>query len=383
LPGLLIEEIHPAQGFQDEPTLLREVAQKLHELAAAVGQTVGQHDLGPRAQLRGRPRRAVTHQHRRRQLGGSSSQDLQDVLAGMVRPGEEEGDGVALGIGRDHTGGEHTRAGVSLRAGHLQHLHAGIVAMKDISLGALPDEFLLGRLEQLGPVFHQLPLGGRRQGDPVTLLDGLKPIEGDPVAVLGGRNRADRGLVILVRADPWRCGRCEDLAAEVAAQALELIHGGADRGTADEADQRTGILLEVDLPLGAVRAMASRLHFLVRNLDPFGAGKGLGPIPAMSGSWRTLLPGSRGAARRRVQQPGALLAGAPGSQAGRHRVQRIPKGPAFLVIEHLLARRVDDPVELVEVDVDPATPLVWFHPGDFGAHTRNHASSPENLDKFS
>ena len=56
--------------------------------------------------------------------------------------------------------------------------------MKDISLGALPDKFLLGRLEHLRRILDQVPLGRGGQGNAEVLLEGLQAVEGDAVAIL-------------------------------------------------------------------------------------------------------------------------------------------------------------------------------------------------------
>jgi hypothetical protein len=77
-----------------------------HELPAAMGQTVGQDDP---QRLEHVARQGVAHLDRRPQLGGALLEQIEQVLARVLVPGEEQGDDVADGLG-DNVRGEDARA---------------------------------------------------------------------------------------------------------------------------------------------------------------------------------------------------------------------------------------------------------------------------------
>ena len=83
----------------------------------------------------------------------------------MLAPGKIQCNLAAL-AGRYDAAGEHARAVVTGLALHLQNPHARVVVVHHLALGRLPDAFVVGRFQDCGHVFDNLPLRRRRQRDP-------------------------------------------------------------------------------------------------------------------------------------------------------------------------------------------------------------------------
>ena len=68
--------------------------------------------------------------------------------------------------------------------------------------------------------------------------------------------------------------RREHFAAQIAAQTIQLIHGGRQRGLSHDAHQRLGFFLRIDFAFFAARARIARVQAGMRNRDFLRAGVG-------------------------------------------------------------------------------------------------------------
>ena len=145
-------------------------------------------------------------------------------------------------------------AGLAL---HLEHLHPGVVVVQHFALRCLPDQFVPCRLDYLGHLLDDLPLGGCWQRYPQLLLQLLQPVERGAAAVLQLRDHRPGRLVILFRPDPFRFRRREHLPAAIAAQSLQRIDRSCQRRLPYDPHQHFRLLLAVNIAFPALRAAGS------------------------------------------------------------------------------------------------------------------------------
>jgi len=120
-----------------------------------------------------------------------------------------------------------------------------------------------------------------------------------------------------------RPGR-EDLAAEMAAQLLQLVDLGLDGRLACDPHQHPGAGRLVNRALLAVRAGIARLKRLVRYPDLLGAAVGVRPVAAMASARRRMscslsMPSSRIVGFVRIMIPATAIGENPGAASSRER----------------------------------------------------------------
>jgi hypothetical protein len=104
--------VHLAQHLRHMAALLGKVLHDFHKLAPSMRQTVRHQNLHAAGQLRHVPRQRITHLDHRAQVLRPLFQHIGDVLAGVLAPGEVQGDLLAL-PGRNNAAGEHAGAFVT------------------------------------------------------------------------------------------------------------------------------------------------------------------------------------------------------------------------------------------------------------------------------
>ena len=105
----------------------------------------------------------------------------------------------------------------------LQDLDRGVIVVQHLALRRLPDQLIERRSEARRHRLHDVPLGRGRQRDAQVPLQAIEAVERQSAAVLQEPDHAAGRGVVLPVAGPLgrRCG--EDLAAQVAAQLLQLV----------------------------------------------------------------------------------------------------------------------------------------------------------------
>ncbi len=128
----------------------------------------------------------------------------------------------------------------------------------------------MNRFERFGAAGHQFPLRGGGQRDAQAALQLLQPVERKAATVAEKSDHSRGRFVVLRRTDPrGRFGR-ENLAAGVAAEALQLEDRSLQGSHPRDPQQRGRFVLQVHLPAaalgtpGAVRQRRVRHRHLLR-----------------------------------------------------------------------------------------------------------------------
>ena len=238
-----------------------------------MSQTVSEQNLRAVAQFGCIARQRITHLQGPGEIRGAVLEHIAQIFAGVLAAGEVQGDPASLLCGHD-AAGEHAGAVVGRLARQTQHAHAGVVVVQHFALRGLPNQFVARRLDELRLVFHNLPLRRGGQWDAQCLFQLFQTIKRHSAAVLEQRDHGGGGLVVFFRADAFRFRRGEHFAAQVAAQTIQLIHGGRQRSLSHDAHQRPRFFLRIDFPFFTARAGIARVQFRMRNRDFLGAGVG-------------------------------------------------------------------------------------------------------------
>jgi len=154
--------------------------------------------------------------------------------------------------------------------------------VQDLTLGGLPDQLVVDRLDRTGGSLDNIPLGRGRQGNAQVPLQPLQPVEGQPRPVFQQGDHARRRRIVLLVPDSLGRGRGEHLAAEVATQLLQFVDLGLERCLAGDPDQHAGLGLFVDRTFLALRAGIARTKGGVRYRDPLGTFVIIGAVTAVA-----------------------------------------------------------------------------------------------------
>ena len=253
----------------------------------------------------------------------ASCQDISEVLSGVLPSSEEQGDTVSIDD-RHNARRKHARTlwllGSGIRACpfclrcHLlvellvvdlshqfENLGRRIVIVQDGPLGALVDQLTVNRLETVGRALDDFPLRGCGQRNAHAGLQPFEAIEGQACSILDRADHRRCRLVVLLAANPVGGRGREDLATQVAAQALLLVHRGGQRCHAHDTHEHRRIRKQVDLPLLAFGARIAAVQRGVRHLDLGGTRVRRRTIAAMPRSLRLVRATvTRGACVRRA-----------------------------------------------------------------------------------
>ena len=156
--------------------------------------------------------------------------------------------------------GEGSRASVVPAARHLKYPHAGVVVMHHTALRRLPDELVQHGFEPLRGCLHQLPLRGRRQGNPQLPLQPPHAVKWHSRAIFQKRDHNHGSGIELFRTRRLRLAGGEHLPAGIAAQPFHLEHSRLQRRLPGNADQCRRFLLTVHSSFPASRAGVAGLE---------------------------------------------------------------------------------------------------------------------------
>jgi hypothetical protein len=224
---------------------LRKMRDHVDDLASSVGQAFAddRRELADEV-----ARQRIAHLHRWRQRRVPLRQDIRQVLPGMRMAGEiqrhvlplsEHGDDAGgvdgLGLGRQ-TGGFELVPGDDQR----QNLRPGVVAVQQIALSGLADQFAEDGARRRHGLDHEVPLGGIRQRHVETRLQPLDAVERQTAAVTQQGEQARTTGVVLRRAGALGQRRGEGRIAQPAAQMLPLVDRGPHRRLSDDLDDGLG-----------------------------------------------------------------------------------------------------------------------------------------------
>ena len=140
-------------------------------------------------------------------------------------------------------------------------------------------------------------------------------------AVLQQRDHRGRGLVVFFGADAFRFGRGEHFAAQIAAQTIQLIHGGCQRRLSHDAHQRLWVLSAGRLCLSRSPGMDRRRASW--DAEPQLVRAGVGCERRCARDPWSEVAFSAGVRFRRLQHRAGLLRAAWFRQHSRQRVQRL------------------------------------------------------------
>ena len=165
-----IVPVDVAEGLEHEADLGGEVVDHVDEVAARMGQAVGEDGGEVARGVGGQP---VAHLDGRPELGRSLGQDGGQILARVLAAGEEQGDPVRAAEGDGGRGGHAgpaggvlvSRGGAPLRDGEGEALHDGVVVVDELALRRLTHQFREDEGEPYGGIPDELPLGGGGQRD--------------------------------------------------------------------------------------------------------------------------------------------------------------------------------------------------------------------------
>jgi hypothetical protein len=110
------------------------------------------------------------------------------------------------------------------------------------------------KLDEFRLVFHDLPLRRGGQWNAQCLFQLFQAIKRHSAAILQKRDHCRRGLVVFFRADAFRLRRGEHFAAQIAAQTIQLVHGGRKRRLSHDAYQRPRFFLRINFAFFAAWA---------------------------------------------------------------------------------------------------------------------------------
>jgi len=176
--------------------------------------------------------------------------------------------------------------------------------MHHLALGGLADQLLVGRLDLVGTVLHDLPLSCGRKREAQTPLQPFQAIERQSRPVLQQRDHARRCRIVLLDSHARRRPGGEDLAAQVATQLLQFVYRGPEGCLPFDPHQVTGFDALVHGAFFTVRTRISRLERLMRHPDLLRAHIIFGTMAAVPFG----LLGRRGfLASRGVGTPGLLF----------------------------------------------------------------------------
>src|SRR4030067_1417146 len=98
------------------------------------------------------------------------------------------------------------------------------------ALASLSNQLPEGRLDPLGHLLNDLPLGRGRQWDSDISLQLFEPVKRNTTAVLEQRDHTGRGFVVLLWPHPLGSLGSKHLAAEVAPALLQFVDGRRQGG---------------------------------------------------------------------------------------------------------------------------------------------------------
>lgn len=200
-------------------------------------------------------------------------------------------------------------------------LHGGVIIVQHLALGRLAAQFAKSRLDPVGDRLHDFPLRRGRQRQPQAVLQAFEPVKRHAGAILEQRHHRPGARVGLGALGGRGRRGGEDLAAQVAAQALQLPDGGGDGRLAGEANDGGRLGQRIEFARFALGAALARHQRRVRHRDALGAGVIGRPAPAMTRlagffggrfGWPALrrwLARLAGLAQRVLEHPARLLAG--------------------------------------------------------------------------
>jgi hypothetical protein len=111
----------------------------------------------------------------------------------------------------------------------IQDFHHRLTVVKEITLSGMAGHFLPCSLGLLGPLLQNVPLGGRRQGNPEALLELLDPVERKPAAILQDSDHGGGAFVVFLRTG-ISGGICrKNRTVEVAAQLFQFATAEINR----------------------------------------------------------------------------------------------------------------------------------------------------------
>ena len=309
LPRHGIVAIDHGQRFEQVAARLGKAIVDVDELPPGMGQAMGQDRLQLARQV---ARQGIAHLDRRRQLLGAVLEDLGQVLARVPAAAEEQRHPVAVAQ-RDHARGVQAAAlvGVARVARgtgqgllpasfphQLQDLDRGVIVVQHLALRRLPDQ--LRQTPERGSPRRpaRCPTGSRpAAGLSRSPCRPSRRLNGSPLPYFNSPIMLPAVASYFVLARLFGRGRGEDLAAQMAAQLLQLVDRRRQRRLPGDPHQHArGLLVDGALTAGGTRV--ARGERRVRHVDPLGTPVSLGAVAPVT------LGG-----RRRVRFVGVPVAG--------------------------------------------------------------------------
>ena len=149
-----------------------------------------------------------------------------------------------------------------------QHGHGGIVVVQYLALCRLANQLLHRRLDRSGRFRYDLALRRDGKWNAETLFQISQSIPRNPTPIAEQGDHAGRRRVVLLLAHA--CGNFgrEHFPTQIAAQLLQLVHGGCDRRLTLHSHQQARIVQRVHFAALALRASVPLMQRRMWNVDP-------------------------------------------------------------------------------------------------------------------